>query len=196
MARRPYKMKKRAASLKRTRQRIVSAALELHSSIGPKNTSISNIARRAGVRRLTVYRHFPDEAALYAACSSDWLSRHPLPDPASWQRIESAGKRSAAALAALYAYYRRTAPMLKLVHRDHEEVEALQGPVQAFGRYLDATCDDLVAAWHPRGRKPKMLVATVAHALAFSTWRSLAKLGLSNAQIRRLTLGWIAAAAA
>ncbi|MCY7302061.1 MAG: TetR/AcrR family transcriptional regulator, partial [Thermoleophilia bacterium] len=41
-------------------------------TVGPAATQISEIARRAGVQRVTVYNHFPDEASLFAACSAHW----------------------------------------------------------------------------------------------------------------------------
>jgi len=195
MSQRPYKMQKRAASQDRTRQKIVEATVELHGSVGPKNTSISAVARRAGVRRLTVYRHFPDEFALFSACSSHWMSTNPPPDPAAWMGIADPERRTAAALTALYGYYRKNAAMIGLVFRDVAEVEALRAPVDAFVGYLRFVCDDIAAAWHPKGRKPQPLVATVAHAVAFSTWQSLGEPGMPDAKIVRLVLLWIAASA-
>jgi AcrR family transcriptional regulator len=57
---RKYEMKKRAERQRETRRRIVEATVELHRTHGPANTTISEIAQRAGVNRLTVYNHFPD----------------------------------------------------------------------------------------------------------------------------------------
>lgn len=195
MSKRQYTMRKRAASQEATRQRIVEATVDLHGSLGPKNTSISAVAKRAGVRRLTVYRHFPDEFALFSACSAHWLSQNPPPDPSAWMGIDDAEERSRAALAALYRYYRDTATMVRLIYRDAEEVEALQAPLQAFQAYIGMIGDDLVAAWRPKGRKPKPLVATVAHALAFTTWMTLGEAGLTDAQMARLVTDWIRATA-
>ncbi len=65
-------MAKRAESRDETRSRIVGAAIALHEEVGPKATTISAIADRAGVQRLTVYRHFPDDASMFQACSSGW----------------------------------------------------------------------------------------------------------------------------
>ena len=65
--RRKYELKKRAERQDETRQRIVEATVALHEELGPAQTSISKIAERAGVRRSTVYRHFPDEDAPFAA---------------------------------------------------------------------------------------------------------------------------------
>ena len=77
-------MRRRAEQVDRTRQRIVEATVELHGSVGPAATTIAAIAEAAGVTRLTVYRHFPDEDALFAARSAHWLARQQLPDPAAW----------------------------------------------------------------------------------------------------------------
>ena len=74
---RKYELKKRAQRQEETRQRIVEAAVELHTSVGSAQTTISAIASRAGVERHTVYAHFPDEPALFAACANHWRATHP-----------------------------------------------------------------------------------------------------------------------
>ena len=66
---RRYEKKRRAELEAETRRRITETAVELHGTLGPARTSISAVAERAGVRRSTVYRHFPDEEALFHACS-------------------------------------------------------------------------------------------------------------------------------
>ena len=105
---RSYVLRERAKRLAETRARIVEAAMALHEELGPRNTTISAIAERAGVQRLTVYRHFPDERRLLVACSSHWLDLHPPPDPADWQGITGPGARTRIAIARLYGYFRRT----------------------------------------------------------------------------------------
>src|SRR5213596_2204294 len=67
MANRRYQLKRRAEQQEETRSRIVEAAVELHQTIGPAATTFSDIAERARVGRVTVYRHFPDELALAGA---------------------------------------------------------------------------------------------------------------------------------
>lgn len=191
---RKYNMKKRARDQERTREKIVAATVALHGSVGPKNTSISAVAKNAGVQRLTVYRHFPDEESLFLACSSHWLEEHPPPEPGAWNNEEDAKKRTAEALGALYDYYRRTNAMWRLVYRDIDEVPAMQGPLDAFHDYLGAIGDDLAAAWQPRGRKPKALQATIGHLLQFRTWDSLDHLQLDDQQMVDLGIRWIAAA--
>ena len=88
---RPYQLKRRAASQIRTRQRIVEAAIELHQTIGPAATTVSEIAERADVGRVTVYRHFPDETSLSRACSGLYFERHPVPEPERWRQIADPG---------------------------------------------------------------------------------------------------------
>src|SRR5947199_9408315 len=109
---RPYRKKRRAEHEEQTRLRITEAAEDLHGTLGPSRTSISAVAARAGVRRSTVYRHFPDEAALFAACSSHWAALNPPPDLEAWAAILDAEARLASALLQLYGYYPRTEPRL------------------------------------------------------------------------------------
>ena len=121
---RRYEMKRRAEQVERTRLRITEAAVELHGTIGPARTTITAIAERAGVDRLTVYRHFPTEDALFAACSAHWLGAHPYPDPAPWAAIADPRARLAGALGDLYAWYRENHTMMERVLGD-----AADGPV-------------------------------------------------------------------
>lgn len=188
-------MQQRAADQEETRRRIVEATVELHGTVGPKNTTISAVAEKAGVQRLTVYRHFPDDVALFHACSSHWLGQNPPPDPAAWQAEDDVHARTRLALEALYAYFAGRSAMWSLVYRDLDEVGALRAPMAQFQGYLDSIRDDLVQAWHPAGRKPADLKATVGHALAFGTWRSLASAGLSAKQAAALACAWIEAVA-
>src|SRR5215207_3881170 len=91
--RRPYRKRRRAQLEAETRLRITEAAVDLHGSVGPAKTTISAVADRAGVQRATVYRHFPDEQALFDACSSHWMAQHPLPNPAPWAKIDHQDER-------------------------------------------------------------------------------------------------------
>src|SRR3954453_1742079 len=102
---RPYRMKRRAELEEETRRRITESAVSLHEKVGPAQTSITAIADLAGVRRSTVYRHFPDEDTLFAACSSHWRALNPPPDLATWASSADPGERTEAALGELYAFY-------------------------------------------------------------------------------------------
>ena len=196
MKKRKYNMKQRALDQERTREKIVSATAELHGSVGPKNTTISAIAEKAGVQRLTVYRHFATDEALFLACSSHWLQQNPPPQPGNWEKEDNAEKRTIMALQAIYTYYRQTHSMWRLVYRDIEEVPAMQAPLEAFHDYLGAIRDDLVSQWQPRGRKSAALKATVGHLLSFSTWDSLDREQIADKDMADLGLRWIEAAQA
>src|SRR3954462_2668163 len=104
---RPYRKRARADHGAQTRRRITESAVELHGSLGPARTSISAVAERAGVRRSTGYRHFPDEAALVDACTPHWAVPNPPPDLEVWEAIAAPAARLQTALIELYAYYRR-----------------------------------------------------------------------------------------
>ncbi len=136
--RRPYRMKRRAELEEQTRRRITESAVALHQELGPARTSISAVAERAGVRRSTVYRHFPDEASLFAACSSHWRADNPAPDPGAWAGIEDPAERTEAALRALYAFYGRTEEMYTSLLRDEPLVPVVQRLLRDFHGYLRA----------------------------------------------------------
>src|SRR5215218_2212441 len=127
--RRPYRKRRRAQLEEETRLRITEATVELHGSVGPARTTISAVAERAGVQRATVYRHFPDEEALFGACSAHWAAQHPLPDLESWGAIADPDKRLRAALVDLYDWFERGERMLVNVRRDAPLVPAMRAPV-------------------------------------------------------------------
>jgi AcrR family transcriptional regulator len=170
---RPYRMKARAELQQRTRQRITESAVELHGTLGPSRTSMSAVAEHAGVRRSTLYRHFPDEAALFEACSGHWMALHPLPDLERWAAVLDPDKRLRIALTELYAYYPDAEPMLSNILRDVDVMETVQRQFAAFRGYMQAAQETLMAGRRGRGRQARAVRAAVGHALAFTTWRSL-----------------------
>jgi AcrR family transcriptional regulator len=170
---RPYRMRRRAELEKQTRKRITESTVALHKELGPARTSISAIAERAGVRRSTVYRHFPDEDALFAACSSQWRAANPPPDPRAWAAIEDPAARTETALRELYAFYRRTQEMYTSLLRDEPFVPIVQRLLSNFYGYLRTIQDILIAGRGLRGRAAGRTRAAIGHALAFQTWRSL-----------------------
>jgi AcrR family transcriptional regulator len=172
---RPYRMKRRAELEEQTRLRITESAVALHEELGPAQTSISAIAERAGVRRSTVYRHFADEDALFAACSSHWRAANPPPDPQSWLSIEDPAERTRTAVRELYAFYGRTEPMYVSLLRDEPLVPAVRRRLRDFHGYLRAIQDGLVEGRGLRGRRAHYTRAAIGHALAFPTWRSLTR---------------------
>src|SRR3954453_3657844 len=133
---RTYTKRRRAELEEQTRRRITESAVALHRDVGPARTSISAVAERAGVRRSTVYRHFPDDEALFDACSSHWRAANPPPDPAAWSAIEDPAARARVALRELYAFYDRTEPMYVSLMRDAPLVPIIARKLGGFYAYL------------------------------------------------------------
>jgi AcrR family transcriptional regulator len=172
---RTYRKTRRADLEEQTRLRITESAVALHEELGPARTSVSAIAERAGVRRSTVYRHFPDDEALFAACASHWQATNPPPDPGAWAAIADPAQRTAVALGELYAFYRQTEGMYTSLLRDEPLVPIVHRRLGGFYGYLGAIADDLMAGRGLRGRAARRTRAAVGHALAFPTWRSLTR---------------------
>jgi AcrR family transcriptional regulator len=195
-ARRVYRKRRRAELEEETRLRITEAAVDLHGSVGPARTTISAIADRAGVQRATVYRHFPDEEALFGACSAHWMAEHPLPDLAVWTAIEDREKRLRTALREVYEWFERGEYMVEKTTRDAALVPALRPSMEAIAGWLEAATDAIVSGRPERGARRRRLRAAVGHALSFDTWRSLVRdQGLSASEAIELMAGLAAAAA-
>ena len=175
MPARKYELKQRAAAQAETRRRIVEAVLALHGELGPARTTISAVAERAGVERLTVYRHFADEAELFAACSAHFRTEVPPPDPSAWSGARGARERLLLALLAFYDYYERGEPVIANVARDAAQLPALAAFVARRVAFMNTIRDDLVRAWKVRGSARVRLTAAIGHALAFETWTSLVR---------------------
>jgi AcrR family transcriptional regulator len=175
---RKYELKLRGEQLQETRQRITEATVELHRTVGPAATHVSEIARRAGVQRVTVYNHFPDDASLLSACSAHWRSLHPAPDPDQWLHSADAEERTRSCLHRLYAWYRETEPMTGNVLRDAEVIPELRRVLdQGLGGYLEYVRNTLIDPWSGLAQDVEALRASVAAVTDFHFWRSLAPLG-------------------
>jgi AcrR family transcriptional regulator len=193
---RQYRMKRRAEAEQRTRLRITESTVDLHGTLGPSRTSISAVAQRAGVRRSTVYRHFPDEASLFLACTSYWMAANPFPDVSRWNSIDNPAVRLTAALGELYAHYRRTERMMSNILRDEATMPIVRRLLGGYRDYLTAARDTLLSGRDLRGPARQRVQAAVGHALTFGTWRSLAlEQELTDQQAGGLMCRLIAAAA-
>ena len=193
---RSYRKARRAELEEETRLRITESTVELHEELGPAHTSITAIAERAGVRRSTVYRHFPDEAALFAACSSHWRAANPPPDPSGWADIADPAQRTETALAELYAFYARTEGMYANLLRDEPINATVRRELRGFHDYARAIQGVLMAGRGLHGRPARRTRAAIGHALGFSTWRSLTReQGLSNADVVRMMTRLVQASA-
>jgi AcrR family transcriptional regulator len=177
---RTYKLRRRAERQSETRQRIVEAAVELHTTLGPGRTSILAIAERAGVERPTVYRHFPQTDDLLDACSSHYRTTHPQPDPEPWLQIREPLARLRRGLGEIYAYYTTNETALWVIFRDAEEMPEVRRVGAESMRHHQRMNEVLTAGWTDRDN-PK-LRAAIGHATDFFAWRSLRRQGLSNEQ--------------
>jgi AcrR family transcriptional regulator len=186
----------RARNVRRTRQRIVEAAMGLHTSVGPARTTVSAIAERAGVQRHTVYAHFPDEASIFRACTGHWMSLNPLPDHERWAAIEPFEDRVETAIDEVSAYWERTADDLTPVLADVGKVAAMDEAAAFWAGLTDAWIASAVGGHRLRGRRRTRLETALRHALAMETWRSLtAPGGMTRAEAVRLMSGFVRLAA-
>jgi AcrR family transcriptional regulator len=192
---RPYRMQRRADSQEQTRLRITESAVELHGTLGPSRTSISAVAAHAGVRRSTVYRHFPDEAALFDACTAHWATANPPPDLAAWGAIRAPEERLRVALGELHAYYRQTERMLDNLFRDEAISPLVKERFVELRAYFAAAQDTLLRGRNLRGAAGRRTKAAIGHAIAFGTWKSLARdQGLADSDAAALMTALVAAA--
>lgn len=195
--RRGYRKQRRADLEEETRLRITVSAVELHGTVGPSQTSISAVARQAGVRRSTVYRHFRDEAALFRACSAHWAAQNPRPDLEAWATVASPNDRLGVALIELYRFFHRTEQMLDNLFRDETTVPAVRQQFSGFRGYLQQARAVLMVGRGVRGDAHRRTQAAVGHAVAFSTWKSLVReQQLSNVEAAALMALAVSSAAA
>src|SRR5512145_1246680 len=193
---RTYELKRRAERQLQTRQRIVEAAVELHTTLGPSRTTVSAIAERAGVTRPTVYAHFPDDRSLLQACSGHVREAVPPPDPTAWRSISDPGERLEVALRDLYGYYERLEPLLENVQRDAAVMPVVAEMNGYRVRYLEQIRNLLLESWPARGRARAGLRRAIGHALEFGTWQSLARRqGCRTGEAARLMVAFVRAVA-
>jgi AcrR family transcriptional regulator len=174
--RRKYELKKRAEAQLETRNRIVDAAIELHEFKGPAHTSLSEVARLAGVQRHTLYRHFPEERDLMLACSGIYTERNPMPDPSRWAGVQGE-ERLRMGLREMYAFFESTEPMLSRLVVDAETHALTREMMQSRRGAELAEIRRTLARALPRRAAAQALLDL---ALDFRTWQRLRRSGLSN----------------
>lgn len=180
-SKRRYRKKERARQEAETRLRITEAVMELHRSVGPANTKVTEVAERAGVGRQTVYNHFPTEGEMIEACATHWASLNPLPDPKRWTAIEDPGERLGSALAELYAWYAETEDMMGKILRDAPLVEPLGKLMEErWFALVDAMVEVLADGWRVDEDGVRRLRAALRLAVDFSSWRTLRQADLTD----------------
>ena len=188
---RRYELKARAEAQQVTRARIAAAAAALHEEVGVAQTTVADIARRAGVQRLTVYNHIPDLAALLPACTAHWLAEHPQPDLEVAFALEDPAERLRAVLTSLYGWYRETAPMQRRVFGERATVPELDAwMAQSTDPMLAELATGLSAGFEGPDAH-----ALVALALDFWTWQRLNGVGLDDAVAAELMTGVVCGSA-
>jgi AcrR family transcriptional regulator len=188
-------MTRRAEAQEATRLRITESAVELHRTLGPSRTTMAAVAEHAGVQRSTLYRHFPDETALFAACSAHWYALHPPPEIETWREIGDPEQRLVGGLMELYAWYRRTGTMLDALIRDETLVAGVGRRFSAFHERLDRAHDILLAGRRLRGRRRAEVSAILRLALKFESWRALCReSGLEDRAAAELVAALVATA--
>jgi AcrR family transcriptional regulator len=178
---RKYELKARAESQRETRERIARATTELHEERGVAKTTVAEIARRAGVTRLTVYNHFADLGELLPACAAHYGGLHPAPDYSGALEHANPVDRVRGVLDLLYAWYRETEPMYSKLFSDRATVPELD-------RFMEENVDrmqadlaaDLAAGFGARGRRAQRTEALIRLTLDFWTWRRLSRQGLDD----------------
>jgi AcrR family transcriptional regulator len=178
---RPYRKKKRARSEEETRQRIIEAAVATHEAKGAAS-SLTEIARLAGVGRVTLYRHFPDEVALISACTSHYLALHPLPDLETWQAIADPHERLVQGLRDTFAFHRETVQMMTQSEHAVALSPVLAELLEPMIAYWNAAADILAQGWSDGETVPRFVREMIGLALALPTWRLMTQeQGLSDA---------------
>jgi AcrR family transcriptional regulator len=184
-------MKIRADRQAETRRRITEAAIRLHEEVGPLRTSIAAVARRAGVERPTVYRHFPDEVSLLKACQEHWLRANPPPDIGALAGIIDPQERLRAGLFGLYSYYRKTRRMNDNLFRDAPRSAPVREVLASVYAGLNAAADLIAEGFRLSARQRRLVRAAVGHAIAFETWWSLSQSGLGDGEAAELMMGLV-----
>ncbi len=193
---RKYELKARAESQEQTRRRIAKAAAELHEEVGPAATTVAEIARRAGVSRLTVYRHFPDNASLYPACAAHYRQQHPIPDFEPSLAIEDPIERVRSVLGTAYGGYRDSRKMLRNLLRDRAVDSVLDRQLrETRDAPLVRFTDVLASGFRARGSRDKRVRTIIGIALDFRTWDRLAEQGYEDAEAADLMTEVIAGVA-
>jgi AcrR family transcriptional regulator len=178
---RQYRLKARGDQLNATRLRIIQATAALHDELGPARTTVSEIARRAAVQRLTVYHHFPDETSLFEACGAHWMAEHPLPDMSAAFAESNAAEGLRQVLTGLYGWYRENKASTEHMQRDRLLLPALDAVMSIRMDQQMASLADTLAARFIGPERPTEARAAVALALDFWTWRRLSHEGMTDA---------------
>ena len=167
-------MTRRASAAAQTRQRIIDATRELHTTQGIAATSWDDIAARAGVGVGTVYRHFPTLDELIPACGEISMQVVALPDPENapslFEGADGVAERIERLVREAFAIYERGAPELRAIRNEPD----VHPHVTEVGRELEASLTALGdAVGVPRADR-----AILRAMIDLNTWQALRDQGL------------------
>jgi len=146
---------------------------------GPLATTMGQIAKRAGVERVTLYRHFGDERSLQRAAAQYCFARFPPPRPDGLAKLTDPFERATKALDELYAHWELMAPLVRPILRD-ADVAPERISLQTRDRYVEALRAAALGAFPARARRRPQLREAIRHAFDFRTWDSLERGGFSR----------------
>jgi AcrR family transcriptional regulator len=181
--RRPYRLGRRGEAAEETRRRIVEATSRLHAERGIADTSMKDIAERAGVSVGTVYHHFPTYPDAIAACGAYTAERVPAPTVDIFEGAATRQERIERLAEALFAYYERI-PALASVRRDRHVAEVLEEVVEQ-----EADNRLTLAARAVGARKRDRQSALVAALVDLDVYRALRRQGFSTGRAAGLIAG-------
>jgi AcrR family transcriptional regulator len=187
-------MDKRRAAVEETRQRILEAALALHSEKGIFGTSWQDIAHRADVSVGTVYKHFPSLDELVPACGElvYAITRPPsLEDaPQIFAEANSLEERLGHLIEELFAFYERGAPYIETDFQERRLAAVVE-----WEAYMRATIAGLVREALVSAEPDEHTVQSVSALLDFSTFKSFVDREIHKEQaaktISEVLLCWI-----
>ena len=192
---RQYELKARADRQQATRRRIIEATAALHGEVGPARTTVVEIARRAGVQRLTVYNNFPDDRALFDACGAHWMAANPLPDMSAAMAESDPAVRLRLIITGLYGWYREHRQTTENMQRDRLLLPSLDMVMKVRMDQQMGGMASTLASGFPAAATSGGVRAAVALALDFWTWRRLSQEGMTDAAAARVMVDSVRAAA-
>lgn len=188
---RAYNKTRRASKEQETHQKILDAAISLYGAVGPAATTISAVAAKASVQRLTVYRHFPGETDIPVQVVAHWFDQNPLPDPNDWRNGVAAENWPIAILSMLYSYYADTYAFWPAVLSDRDKLPKLNAVLEAYDKQLHTMQEDILRHLPDSRRSSSLCQSATNHAVQFSTWRTLSDQGLDTVEVAALMEDWI-----
>jgi len=177
MGRRTYRMGRRGELADETRRRIVEAASQLHSEQGIAETSMKQIAARAGVSVGAVYHHFPTYDDAIGACARYTTDHAPLPGLEIFDGLTSTADRIERLVKELFGYFEQL-PILERVRCDANKFP----PLRLFLDEQDRRIGALVSAALGIKQARSGTVDTVAAVLDFAVYQALQRTGFSTKQ--------------